>query len=251
MTQADEAGPPPLVCASFGRRGLALAIDLVILALGMVAIAWWVNALTGPVVGPVFAPLWDEPELTDRRFETGRDTTEKDASGATRHLKVGRESRLYANGWVRIYLVSDLTLTRPDGTTEETHFEQVIGRSSAEIRGRGVSFLYFFLTPIAYFTWLEGGARQASLGKRAVGLKVTDLAGRRVSWARALARQLLKLLGLTLSGFGYLIALLTARRQALHDLLGGTLVVAADAPATPTANQDRDPRWKSSPSSRA
>lgn len=251
MTQAGEAGPPPLVCASFGRRGLALGIDVVILIAGMVAVAWWVNALSRPLIGPVFAPLWDEPEITDRRFETGRDTTEKDAGGATRQLKVGRETRLYANGWVRIYLVSDLTVTRPDGTTEETHFEQVIGRSSAEIRERGASFLYFFLVPIVYFTLAEGGSRQASLGKRALGLKVSDLGGARVSWGRALARQLLKLLGLTLSGFGYLIALLTARRQALHDLLGGTLVVGAEALAPPTANQDRDPRWKSSPSSRA
>lgn len=236
--QAGEAGPSPLVCAAFARRGLALGIDLLVLAVGIVALAWWVNALSRPLIGPIFAPLWDEPEVKDRRLELGRDTTEKGADGATRALKVGRETRLYANGWVRIYLVSDLTLTRPDGTVEQTHFEQVIGRSSGEIRQRGASFLFCFLMPIAYFTLLEGGARQASLGKRALGLKVTDLAGRRISWTRAFARQLLKLLGLTLSGFGYLIALLTARRQALHDLLCGTLVVAAGDRAAPAANQD-------------
>jgi uncharacterized RDD family membrane protein YckC len=79
-----------------------------------------------------------------------------------------------------------------------------------------------------YFALLESSKLQGTLGKAALNIRVTDLDGRRISFGRATGRHFGKWLsGLTLL-IGYLIQPFTRRRQALHDLLAGTLVVRRD-----------------------
>ena len=76
-----------------------------------------------------------------------------------------------------------------------------------------------------YYALMQSSSRQATLGQLALGLHVTDLEGRRVSFARASGRYFATVLtGLTF-GIGYLIMLFTTRKQTLHDLVAGTLVV--------------------------
>jgi len=75
-----------------------------------------------------------------------------------------------------------------------------------------------------YEALMESSSRQATLGKMIFGMKVTDLSGNRISFARATGRYFAKWLsGLTLL-IGYIIAGFTERKQALHDMLAGTLV---------------------------
>ena len=68
-------------------------------------------------------------------------------------------------------------------------------------------------------------SRQATLGKQALGLVVTDVQGRRISFGRATGRNLGKYISALTLLVGFLIQPFTARRQALYDLLAGTLVV--------------------------
>jgi uncharacterized RDD family membrane protein YckC len=75
-----------------------------------------------------------------------------------------------------------------------------------------------------YCTLLESSAWQATLGKRALGLKVTNARGERIGFARAAARFVAKVLSVLTLCLGYLLVLVTPRRQALHDLIAGTLV---------------------------
>lgn len=76
-----------------------------------------------------------------------------------------------------------------------------------------------------YFTCLESGQRQATLGKRALDIRVTDLAGNQISWGRANGRYWAKIISGTIFLIGYLMVPFTDRKQALHDLLAGTLVL--------------------------
>jgi uncharacterized RDD family membrane protein YckC len=76
-----------------------------------------------------------------------------------------------------------------------------------------------------YFALLESSAWQATPGKRLLGLKVTDLEGQPITFARASARYFGRILSGLPLGAGYLLAAFTARRQALHDLLAGCLVL--------------------------
>ena len=76
-----------------------------------------------------------------------------------------------------------------------------------------------------YWALLESSALQATPGKRMLGLFVTDLQGRRISFARASGR----FFGKAISGFllmaGYIMAGFTEKKQALHDMLAGCLIL--------------------------
>jgi uncharacterized RDD family membrane protein YckC len=77
-----------------------------------------------------------------------------------------------------------------------------------------------------YHAKMESSSWQATLGKKALNLRVTDMAGARVTFARATGRHFAKLItGLIPLGVGFALAGLTERRQALHDMLAGCLVL--------------------------
>jgi uncharacterized RDD family membrane protein YckC len=76
-----------------------------------------------------------------------------------------------------------------------------------------------------YHTMMETSRHQATLGKMALGIKVTDLNGNRISFARANGRFFGKLLSGAIMNIGYLMAAFTVQKQALHDILAGCLVV--------------------------
>lgn len=78
---------------------------------------------------------------------------------------------------------------------------------------------------LIYPVALEMSARQGTPGKQVLGLVVTDLHGRRISFARALARSCARFLSLMCCGIGYLLPLFTARKQTLHDVIAGCVVV--------------------------
>ena len=78
-----------------------------------------------------------------------------------------------------------------------------------------------------YFSLQESSARQATIGKLAMGIKVADLEGSRISFGRATARYFSKFLSGLICAVGYVMAGFTQRKQALHDMIASTLVVRA------------------------
>jgi len=76
-----------------------------------------------------------------------------------------------------------------------------------------------------YFALFECSGTQATLGKMAVGIVVTDLEGRRLTFGKATARFFGKFLSAAIFMVGFFMAGFTERKQALHDLLAGTLVI--------------------------
>jgi uncharacterized RDD family membrane protein YckC len=91
------------------------------------------------------------------------------------------------------------------------------------VRGIVVWSLFIFAGWI-YEASMESSSKQATLGKMALGLKVTDEYGNRITFARASARFFSKLLSRMILFIGYIMAGFTARKQALHDMIAGTLV---------------------------
>jgi uncharacterized RDD family membrane protein YckC len=76
-----------------------------------------------------------------------------------------------------------------------------------------------------YYSLLESSAWQGTIGKKALGLEVTDLAGHRVSFARATGRFFGRIISGFILGIGFLMAGFTAQKQALHDMIAGCLVI--------------------------
>ena len=89
----------------------------------------------------------------------------------------------------------------------------------------GLLLVSAFTIPFLYFTLMEASNMQATLGKKLVGIRVTDLNGQQISYGRSGGRYMGKILsGMTL-GIGFLMAAFTRRKQALHDIVASTLVV--------------------------
>jgi predicted Zn finger-like uncharacterized protein len=80
-----------------------------------------------------------------------------------------------------------------------------------------------------YFALLESSPRQATLGKMALGIKVTDLSGDGISFGRATGRYFGKIVSALTLLVGYLMAGVTRKKQGLHDIVAGCLVVNARA----------------------
>lgn len=77
----------------------------------------------------------------------------------------------------------------------------------------------------AYFAVLESSALRATLGKAGLGLYVGDMRGDPITFRRATFRNAFKTLSWLVLGCGWILAGFTPRKQALHDLLAGTIVL--------------------------
>lgn len=76
-----------------------------------------------------------------------------------------------------------------------------------------------------YYALMESSYRQATLGKMAIGLVVTDEQYRRINFGQATGRFFGKFLSAIILGIGFMMAGFTQKKQALHDVLANTLVV--------------------------
>lgn len=79
-----------------------------------------------------------------------------------------------------------------------------------------------------YFALYESSRWQATPGKMALNLAVTDEYGRQVGFGRATGRYFGKFVSALILCIGFLMAGWTARKQALHDLMAGCCVVRKD-----------------------
>jgi uncharacterized RDD family membrane protein YckC len=82
-----------------------------------------------------------------------------------------------------------------------------------------------FVVAAIYYITLDASAKQGTWGKQIVGLRVTDLEGRRISVGRAIGRFFARYLTVCTCGIGFLLPLFTQKRQTLHDLICGCIVV--------------------------
>jgi uncharacterized RDD family membrane protein YckC len=94
-------------------------------------------------------------------------------------------------------------------------------RLAASIVGQVVGYVVAWL----YEALLTSSSYQGTLMKYALGLKVTDLEGNRISFGRATGRHFAKFLSALLLLIGYIMAAFTERKQALHDMMASTVVV--------------------------
>ncbi|RKZ52929.1 MAG: RDD family protein [Candidatus Parabeggiatoa sp. nov. 3] len=101
-------------------------------------------------------------------------------------------------------------LVMGEGTEESLHI-------IANLVGLVISWLYY--------TLLESSNWQATIGKKALGLKVTDLQGQQIGFGRANARYWSKILSALILMIGFLMVAFTEKKQGLHDLIASTLVI--------------------------
>lgn len=89
-----------------------------------------------------------------------------------------------------------------------------------------------------YYALLESSPWQASLGKRLMGLKVVDKRGRRLTFAKASKRMLLRLVTNLTFYFGFFTAAFDKHRETLHDHLSKSVVISRAADFDPQNYED-------------
>jgi len=82
----------------------------------------------------------------------------------------------------------------------------------------------FILIPWIYFAALESSRNQATLGKMACRVLVSDLHGKPLTFARATLRHFSKYISALLMLTGFLCIGYTKYHQGLHDVIAATLV---------------------------
>jgi len=94
-------------------------------------------------------------------------------------------------------------------------------------------FIYYlvvtFLIMPLYWVIFESSAWQATLGKRALKIKVVDRNGQRVSFFRAAVREYTRLLSSAPLYIGYMFSFFSTHRQTLHDKIADTYVINKEA----------------------
>jgi len=91
--------------------------------------------------------------------------------------------------------------------------------------GLFLAVMFWVFPAWPYYAILESSKMQATVGKRLFGLRVTDLEGQRIGFVRASLRHWAKVVSHFALFMGWIMAAITSRKQGLHDLLAGTLVV--------------------------
>ncbi|AIE59465.1 RDD family protein [Bacillus methanolicus] len=159
------------------------------------------------------------------------------------------EKKEYGGFWIRFaaYLIDSIIVVIPLGILSTIIFVIFFGASGAFdaamndpnyleqdltdaeavaiFGGYLVAIFVNFAVAVLYFAGLHASKWQATIGKKLLGLKVTDMDGNRISFWRAFGRYLAMTFLSSIFMIGYIIAAFTEKKQALHDLIARTIVV--------------------------
>ena len=102
----------------------------------------------------------------------------------------------------------------------------IVGGVLSAIFGQNLASALNTLIGWLYFAGFESSERQATIGKMALNIYVTDVDGRRISFVKATLRYFAKILSAIILFIGFILAAFTERKQALHDMIANTLVLS-------------------------
>ncbi|MBT8523991.1 RDD family protein [Polynucleobacter paneuropaeus] len=92
--------------------------------------------------------------------------------------------------------------------------------STTTVKAQMVGYLVWILYEAVFLS----SAWMATPGKKLLGIKVVDLKGNQISFWRAVGRSAGQFLS-SIFFIGYIMAFFTKDKQALHDMMAGTLVI--------------------------
>ena len=141
----------------------------------------------------------------------------------------------YGGFWVRFlaYMIDSIVMSVPLSIIYGV-MSVILAVISAQDEGLIIPlFLVFYLVymitaviiSLLYFGLMESSKNQATLGKMVLGLKVVDYKGQRISFKRAVARDLSKYVSIMIMYIGYFMIGFTDKKQGLHDMIVKPYVV--------------------------
>jgi uncharacterized RDD family membrane protein YckC len=196
--------------ATFSMRFKAAFLDAIIVS--------FVTGLLITIIAIVFPNDVAFPFFT--QTETEELNREVNEEGDTTITELTYIERKYD---IRHNLISECLM---EGTMKQSGRVTTTFSRNVEPCKRGVIQLdgLILLFIILYGTYFEMGPRSSTLGKKLAGIRVVGMDETPLSLGRALWRNLAEFLS-CIFFFGYLFALFTSKKQALHDLMARTLVI--------------------------
>lgn len=85
--------------------------------------------------------------------------------------------------------------------------------------------LLYFLLNLIYSASLESSKYQATIGKMAMGIRVVNTEGNRLTSKKAIVHYLSKIISAVILMIGYIMAAFDSKKQALHDKISNTYVI--------------------------
>lgn len=140
----------------------------------------------------------------------------------------GKEIMRYAGFWVRfgaIFIDGLITgvITIPCNLFMQFGITRMEGNSAAMIPMVIVLYLIMFIVPGIYYIMMHGRGG-ATVGKKAVGIKVVMSDGADITYGRATGRYFAEMLS-SIMNIGYIIAAFDSEKRALHDHICNTRVI--------------------------
>lgn len=102
---------------------------------------------------------------------------------------------------------------------------ELIGLIISAISAGSTLALFSLAIAVVYYTLMEASKYQGTVGKIVLNLQVTDMDGRPLDVPKAFLRQIGKIVSGLILMIGYIMAGFTEKKQALHDMMAGALVV--------------------------
>ena len=134
----------------------------------------------------------------------------------------------YGGFWKRViaYLIDAFIIAFPVTMMFGTVIPQTMMTENIQVTSVAVSMpqVIMLVASWVYFAGLESSAWQATVGKKMLGMKVTDTSGERIDFIKATIRYFAKILSSFILMIGFIIVAFTAKKQGLHDFIAGTLV---------------------------
>ena len=142
---------------------------------------------------------------------------------------MSENKKSYAGFWKRViaYLIDAFIIAFPVTMIFGTVIPEVLKTENLEVTSVTVSMpqVIMLVASWVYFAGLESSAWQATVGKKMLGMQVTDTSGERINFIKATIRYLSKFLSSFFLMIGFIMVAFTAKKQGLHDFMAGTVVL--------------------------
>lgn len=157
------------------------------------------------------------------------------------------ENKEFAGFWIRFWanLIDGFILMLPMFVVNSIVYQQVVGMSKMDyeimmIEKNSHDMFYVYTEPFEIMVWtmpisfilgllfysmLTASKWQGTVGKRILGLKVVDLEGNRIGFARSLGRYFAYIPSGLIFYLGYVMVGVTEKKQGLHDMMAKTYVI--------------------------
>ena len=224
MVEAQSASQDT-INAGFWRRVLAWIIDWVLVSASVLMMFLLLAAAIPGLAKVVTLKAPFDLFTTERTLES-KTTETKKPNGVTVAVTEKIVERTVVGQWNYLYRITETKRIWPNLTISTTKRQQLDLATREDIKTAELDGFILILLMV-YWTLMESSRFQASFGKLALGMTVTDMHGKRLTIPRAAGRNLLKFLSALILFIGFFMAAWTRRKQALHDRITTCYVVVS------------------------